>query len=159
MAPAKCSLPWFAGRGLVGVATAAAVLVAVSVFGVTTLAPSIRPAASPSASIGTASPPIAAVPSGSIPALGLGVAALPLVDVAGAVAIRDGGIDDREIRVQGFFAGIPVIYCALMLGPLNPTRIDCAPATITQNRVPLPKSSVCRSLIRSSRLFVHLSLN
>jgi hypothetical protein len=132
--------PWFAGRGLVGVATAAAVLVAVSAFGVATLGPSIGPAASPRASVGTASLPIASVPSGSTPAPGLGVAALPLVDVAGAVAIRDGGIDDREIRVQGFFAGIPVIYCALMLGPLNPTRIDCAPATITQNRVPLPKA-------------------
>jgi len=132
--------PWFARRGLVGVTTAAAVLVAVLVFGVSTLGPSIGPAGSPSASIGMASQPTGPGPSGSAPAPGLGVAALPLLDVAGAVAVRDGGIDGREIRVQGFFAGIPVIYCALMLGPLNPTRIDCAPATITQNRVPLPIS-------------------
>jgi hypothetical protein len=130
----------FAARSLVGLATAAAVLVAVLVFGVSTLGPSIGPGGSPSASIGTPSQPIASVPSGSARAPGLGVAALPLLDVAGAVAIRDGGFDDREIRVQGFFAGIPVIYCALMLGPVNPTRTDCAPATITQNRVPLSKA-------------------
>ncbi|HXI82435.1 MAG TPA: hypothetical protein VNM34_16645, partial [Verrucomicrobiae bacterium] len=42
--------PWFARRGLVGVTTAAAVLVAVLVFGVSTLGPSIGPAGSPSAS-------------------------------------------------------------------------------------------------------------
>jgi hypothetical protein len=132
--------PWFAGRSFVGLATAATVVVAVGVFGVATLGPAIRPAASPSASTGAPSQPIASVPSASAAAPGLGTASLPLLDVAGAVAIRDGGADDREIRVQGFFAGIPVIFCALMLGPVNPTRTDCAPATITQNRVPLPKA-------------------
>ncbi|HEY8987720.1 MAG TPA: hypothetical protein VIM39_01790, partial [Candidatus Limnocylindrales bacterium] len=123
---------WFTRRGLVATATALGILVAVAAFGVATLGPSIRPAASSSPSA------TASVLVRSAPAPGLGVAALPLLDVVEAVAIRDAGVDDREIRVQGFFPGIPTMFCPVGREPLaNPTRIDCDPTRITQNRVPL----------------------
>jgi hypothetical protein len=107
--------------------------VLVATFAVAGLGPSIGPASTvgPTAALGSA-------PSRSSATPATGPAALPRLGVDDAVAIRDGGVDDREIRVAGFFAGIPTMFCPFQALPLNPTLINCAPATITVNRVSLP---------------------
>lgn len=132
--------PLFERRGIVAATSAAAVLIVASAIGVGILGPGIVPASSPSGSAMTSS---AMTSSSPTPSAGqpstqpLGITALRLRDVDEAAAVRDAGVVDNEIRVQGFFAGIPTMYCPAIRFPLNPTRIDCAPATITQNRVPL----------------------
>lgn len=46
--------------------------------------------------------------------------------VTQALAIRDGAADtDREILVSGFLSAVPTIYCAVELGPRNPTQPRC----------------------------------
>ena len=50
---------------------------------------------------------------------------VPRVSVAEADAIRDGGVDRRELDVAGFLSWTPVIACPVILGDPNPSRLDC----------------------------------
>jgi len=51
--------------------------------------------------------------------------AVPRTSVAAAVAIRDAGVDRRELDVAGFLSRTPVLACPVILADTNPTRLDC----------------------------------
>jgi hypothetical protein len=50
---------------------------------------------------------------------------LPLLSVDDAVAIRDSGVDDREIAVHGFLGGLAQVSCPYTPEPSNPTELRC----------------------------------
>jgi hypothetical protein len=50
---------------------------------------------------------------------------VPRASVSEAVAIRDAGVDRRELDVAGFLSRTPVLACPVVLGDQNPTRLDC----------------------------------
>lgn len=54
------------------------------------------------------------------------VQGLPILTVSEAIAVRDGGPDDREIAVSGFLGAGPVFFCAFNPAPLNPTELRCS---------------------------------
>ena len=59
-------------------------------------------------------------PSTAQPALG------EPISIVQAAAIRDAGVDDREIVVTGFLGGAGLrLPCPMVLLPRNPTRLDC----------------------------------
>jgi hypothetical protein len=53
---------------------------------------------------------------------------LPIISVSEAIAIRDAGVDDREIAVRGWFSptGGEAVFCPLMQGPvIHPVQLVC----------------------------------
>ncbi len=58
----------------------------------------------------------------------LGAALGDPIDVAAAVAIRDAGVDDRELVVTGVLAGYGGMSCPVDLRPHNPARLGCPAA-------------------------------
>jgi hypothetical protein len=77
------------------------------------------PPGSPAASAASGTPALAAsnAPDASDP--------IPEASVPEAIAIRDGGVDRREIAVRGFLSRMPVLSCPFVPGDPNPARIDC----------------------------------
>jgi hypothetical protein len=53
---------------------------------------------------------------------------LPVLSVDDAVAIRDSGVDDREIAIHGFLSGRVTMSCPFIPHPPNPTELRCAEA-------------------------------
>jgi hypothetical protein len=53
---------------------------------------------------------------------------LPVLSVDDAVAIRDSGVDDREIAIHGFLSGRVTMSCPFIPHPPNPTELRCAGA-------------------------------
>lgn len=51
---------------------------------------------------------------------------LPILTVSEAIAVRDAGLDDREIAVSGFLGAGPVFFCAFNPAPPNPTELRCS---------------------------------
>jgi len=52
--------------------------------------------------------------------------ALPVVTVGDALAIRDGGGDDREIAVRGWYSDAPTMSCPIRFGVLRlPLEMSC----------------------------------
>jgi len=50
---------------------------------------------------------------------------LPVLSVNDALAIRDSGVDDREIAVHGFLGGLAQVSCPYTPEPSNPTELRC----------------------------------
>jgi hypothetical protein len=53
---------------------------------------------------------------------------LPVLSVDDAVAIRDSGVDDREIAIHGFLSGRVMMSCPFTPHPPNPTELRCTEA-------------------------------
>jgi hypothetical protein len=53
---------------------------------------------------------------------------LPILSVSEALAIRDGGVDDREIAIHGFLSERIVVACPFVARPPNPTELRCPEA-------------------------------
>lgn len=108
-------------RRLAPILGLAAALAIVAVVGVGQLGHLMTPAASSSPTpvetrTTIATPP----PSDAMAALGAAIS------VVQAAAVRDAGVDDREIVVTGFLGGAGLRpLCPMVLRPLNPTRLDC----------------------------------
>jgi hypothetical protein len=81
--------------------------------------PSSSRIATSNASATAAPPPTLAPTSAVVAALG---GALTVTD---ALAVRQFGEQDREIRVRGFLSHAPAMFCPLVVGPGNPTIITC----------------------------------
>ncbi len=75
---------------------------------------------------------VARPPAGPIGSAGPTTFGLPVVSVAEAIAIRDGGVDDREIAVHGFLATFGPMPCPPPTTDFttlnNPTRLWCESA-------------------------------
>jgi hypothetical protein len=68
----------------------------------------------------------AAIPTPTEQALPGVVFGLPIIHLADAFAIRNAGIDDREIAVQGWFEGGLMPGCpAPNVNPINPLQVGC----------------------------------
>lgn len=84
-----------------------------------------RPGGSaPPADSATSAPGPSATPTEqAIPGSILG---LPIIRVTDAIAIRDAGIDDREVAVHGWFADSGIPACpAPLINPINPLQVGC----------------------------------
>ena len=80
-------------------------------------------AASVIASTFAGDPPPAASAGPSVPASVLG---LQVTNVSEALAVRDAGVDDRELAVRGWFSPIPPIVCpAPATWPVSPVEPNC----------------------------------
>jgi hypothetical protein len=51
---------------------------------------------------------------------------LPVLSVSGALLVRDGGVDDREVAVHGFLSGRMLMSCPFIPHSPNPTELRCA---------------------------------
>ncbi len=71
----------------------------------------------PPATSGTTEPPGTPIPSDAV--LGL-----PVLTVADAIAVRDGGVDGREIAVRGWYRDAPAVPCPNLLGQLVIYQLD-----------------------------------
>ena len=68
---------------------------------------------------------------------------LPIISVDEAIAIRDGGIDDRELAVRGWFGPIPPISCpAPATWPVTPVEPNCPDQFVVSMRDPQPLVTV-----------------
>ena len=47
------------------------------------------------------------------------------ISVSQAIAVRDGGIDDRELAVAGYLSPSPIVYCPARFSTPNPTLLEC----------------------------------
>ena len=72
----------------------------------------------------------AAIASPADPWAGKMAVGLPVVSVSDAIAIRDAGIDDREIAVHGWFRPIPMAGCPAQLEPTSPVQPACPDQSI-----------------------------
>jgi hypothetical protein len=50
---------------------------------------------------------------------------LPVLSVSDALAVRDGGVDDREIAIRGFLGGLGQVSCPYTPEQSNPTELRC----------------------------------
>ncbi len=50
---------------------------------------------------------------------------LPIIQVTDAIAVRDAGVDDRELAVQGWFASMMASCPAPNVNPINPLQVGC----------------------------------
>jgi hypothetical protein len=87
----------------------------------------------PSASPAAASPGASATPtSQAVPG---SVVGLPIIEVPDAIAIRDGGVDDREIAVLGWFGPAPMPSCPFT-PTVNPLQLQCPDTFVWFTRDP-----------------------
>jgi hypothetical protein len=89
---------------------------AAAVVAIVAVALSARPTTGPSGDDG---------PTGAPTTFGL-----PVLSVEDAIAIRDGGVGDREIAVHGFLSGRQPIGCPADPRPPNPTELRCPGGSI-----------------------------
>ena len=62
---------------------------------------------------------------------------LPIISVTDAIAVRDAGIDDRELAVRGWFGPIPPISCpAPATWPVTPVEPNCPDQFVVLTRDP-----------------------
>ena len=54
-----------------------------------------------------------------------GPSSLPIIQVTDAIAVRDAGVDDRELAVQGWFASMMASCPAPNVNPINPLQVGC----------------------------------
>jgi hypothetical protein len=50
---------------------------------------------------------------------------LPVIQVTDAIAVRDAGVDDRELAVQGWFASMIASCPAPTINPIDPLQVGC----------------------------------
>jgi hypothetical protein len=120
-APGRSTFGWpRLAASLVG-AAAAVVLVALALAGplITT-----RPTGSgPVGSSGAATPAASGGPS--TPGDAISDLTTHPISVSQAIAVRDRGIDDRELAMAGYLSPSPIIYCPARFSTPNPTLLEC----------------------------------
>lgn len=111
-------------RVLAAAAAVAVVLGGLAIAGLGSRGPNPG-AATPSGAAGeaTAAPAVSGSPAPSAPTE---VAGLPVISVSDAIAVRDSGVDGRELAVRGWYQALPLPCPSMDPGPGSPIQPTCA---------------------------------
>jgi hypothetical protein len=122
--PRRGPASWFRGAlvGATGIAAVVVLVIGVALIGLGGFGRSgdtVPPTGSAGPSSGLGGPTSPAHPSS--------VLGLDVVTVPDALAVRDAGLDDRELAVVGWYAPVPLISCGLAPReqPVSPVQLRC----------------------------------